>query len=212
MVLLHRQASGLFSFLEYRAQPGGDLNLLFQGDYIRNQVNTSALVKNLSFENHPLHLFLHDGKLAFLTKEVDEILDISKPTQSLRQSKVLEEGIDHATIPAISLGQGNNLIPGNVNQVSILYLSSFFLFVWRSNKPIAVPFTRWAIREAIPMALAKRQIPELTAKDLKLMELAAKHESLFARQLLIDRGFIEAEPKYKQLGFDDVEQGGADGT
>ena len=44
------------------------------------------------------------------------------------------------------------------------------------------------------------------------MELAAKHESLFARQVLIDRGFVEAELKNKQLGFDDVDQGGTDDT
>lgn len=62
------------------------------------------------------------------------------------------------------------------------------------------------------MALVKRQTPELTAEDLKLMELVAGHESLFARQLLIERGFLEDTPVNKQLGFDDVNQGGANGT
>jgi len=176
-----------------------------------NQLNTSALVKSLSFEEHPLHVFLHNGKIAFLTKEVGEILGISKPRQSLRQSNTLQEGIDFATIPAISLEQGNKLLPRNVNHISILYLSGFFLFVLRSNKPIAVPFTRWAIREAIPTAMVKQKPTEVTNEDIKLMELAAKRKSEFARQLLIDRGFVEATLQNKQLGFDDVDQGGDNG-
>ena len=90
-----RQASGLFSFL--KTSPSLVVTLIFYpGDYTMNQNNTSELVKSLSFENHPLHMFLLYGKPAFLTKEVGEILGISKPTQSVRQSKVLEEGIDHA--------------------------------------------------------------------------------------------------------------------
>jgi prophage antirepressor-like protein len=178
MVLQHRQASGLFSFLEYIAPPGGDLNLA-SGDYTMNHVNTSALVKSLSFEEHPLHVFLFNGKIAFLTKEVGEILDISSPTQSLRQSKTLESGVDYDTISTLLLGEVNNLFTSIGNHASILYLSGFFLFVLRSNKPIAILFTRWAIQEAIPMALAKRQTPELTPEDLKQMELAAKHEGLF---------------------------------
>ncbi len=157
-------------------------------------------------------MFLLYGKLAFLTKEVGEILGITKPRQSLRQSSTLEEGIDYETIPTVSLGQDNNLLPCNVNHVSVLYLSGFFLLVLRSNKPIAVPFTRWVIREAIPIALEKNKPKEITTEDIKLMELAAKHESLFARQVLIDCGFVEAELKNKQLGFDDVDQGGTDDT
>jgi hypothetical protein len=36
---------------------------------------------------------------------------------------------------------------------------------------------------------------------MKLMELAAKHKSAFARQLLIDRGFPEVQPDTKQLSL-----------
>ena len=168
----------------------------------------NQLIQELSFENQPLHVFQHDGKIAFLTKEVGEILGISKPTNSLSASKTLQSGVDYATIPAISLGESTKNVPVSGNHVSILYLSGFFLFVLRSNKPIAVPFTRWAIREAIPMAITMRKPPELTKDDMKLMELAAKHKSEFARQLLIDRGFLEAEAQNKQLSFDNKPQGG----
>jgi prophage antirepressor-like protein len=214
MVLRHRQASGLFSFLG-SALPDGDPNLC-SGDYTMNEKNTSELVKSLSYEEHPLHVFLYDGKIAFLTKEVGEILGILKPTQSVRQSKTLQEGIDHATIPAISLGQGNSLFPRNVNHVSILFQSGFFLYVLRSNKEISVEFTRWVIREAIPIAMEKPKALELTKDIFKLMELSSKHKCPFAKQLLIDKGFIEAPEKNKQITIDDIDllddsgQGGDD--
>ena len=173
-------------------------------------INTSELVKSLSFEEHPLHVFRYQDKVAFLAQEVGNILDISKPTDTLRRSKAAESAVDYDLIPAVSLPLGGNFLPSHTQHVSILYLSGFFLFVLRSNKPIAVPFTRWVIREAIPIALEKKKPKDVTQEDLKLMELAAKHESLFARQILIERGFIEATPKNKQLTIDDAE-GGDDG-
>jgi prophage antirepressor-like protein len=208
MVRLHRQASGLFSFLG-SALPDGDPNLC-SGDYTMNEKNMSELVKSLSFEDHPLHVFLHDGKIAFLTQEVGEILGISKPTQSLRQSKTLQDGIDYATISTATLGAGNNLFPAHQNHASILYLSGFFLFVLRSNKPIAVRFTRWVIREAIPIALEKQKPSEPTKDDFKLMELASKHKCPFAHRLLIDKGYIPSKLLNKQLEFGDVDSGGDD--
>ncbi len=168
----------------------------------------SSLVKTLSFENHPLNVFLYRGKIAFLTREVGEILGISRPTNSLSASKALEDGTDYTTIPAVSLGVSTKNVLTSNNPVSILYLSGFFLFVLRSNKPIAIPFTRWTIREAIPLAMAKREPPKVTTEDIKLMELHAKHKNAFARQVLIERGFIE-NPDNKQLSFDDA--GNTDG-
>lgn len=199
-----------FSHFWRSAPPGGDPNLYF-GDYTMTELTTSELINSLSYEDHPLHVFLHDGKIAFLTKEVGEILGILKPTSSLSASKTLENGVDYATISTLSLGEGKNFLPSSGNHVSILYLSGFFLFVLRSNKPIAIPFTRWAIREAIPMAMAPKKPKEVTQEDIKLMELAAKHKSPFAKQLLIDRGFIEAPEQNKQMTTDDFDQGGENG-
>ncbi len=156
-------------------------------------------------------MFLLYGKPAFLAQEVSTILEISKPTDTLRRSKALESAIDYDIIPAVSLPLGGKFLPTYTQHVAILYLSRFFLFVLRSNKPIAMPFTRWAIREEIPMAMMKNDPPEVTKDDLKLMELASKHKSKFVKQLLIQRGFVEASSGNKQLSFGDdgeVSKGG----
>ena len=171
-----------------------------------NQINTSALIKDLSFESHPIHVFLYNGKLSFLTKEVGAILGISQPTKSLNSSKTLQSGVDYDTISTILIPEKEKYSLSDVNHVSILYLSGFFLFVLRSNKPLAVPFIRWTIREAIPFALENRQQPAIEFKSsdiVKMMELSSRYQCAFSRQKLIDLGFIESNPKNKQLDFDD---------
>lgn len=163
------------------------------------------LINELSFEDQPIHVFEYDGKIAFLAQQVGQILDIKDASKSVRQSKALEKSTDYDVIPTTTLHLTDKLSVRYGEQapfVTILYLSGFFLFVLRSNKDIAVPFTRWAIREAIPQAFQQKPHPEFSNKELlKVFELESRG-SLFAHKLLTDMGYIATEPKQKQLTID----------
>lgn len=62
--------------------------------YTMTQQNTSELFKSLSFEDHPLHVFLYDGNIAFLALQVADVLGIQNVSHGLRESKSLVEGVD----------------------------------------------------------------------------------------------------------------------
>ena len=167
---------------------------------------SNQIIKQLSFQDHPIHLFLFNGQVAFLAQQVGDVLGIQNVSRSIRESKVTEEGVDFDIVSSKSLEATTKnvfALPDNTDKVAILYQSGFFLFVLRSNKPMAVPFTRWTIREAIPQAFHQRELPELSEKVyLKLVELEMKG-SLFAKQALVDHGHKSAPERNKQLSFDD---------
>ena len=107
----------------------------------------NSFIKELSFEDHPIHVFEINGKIAFIALEVANILGIKDVMSSLQELEALEKSVDYDTIPtAILAGKGNfPFLQGNI--VSVLYLSGFFLFVPMSNKPIAAPLVRWIVKQ-----------------------------------------------------------------
>jgi len=162
--------------------------------------------KVLSFENHPIHVLKFNGKSVFLANEIGRVLGVKEPLKSLKQSKAIEEGVDFALIPSKMLDVADRYSVTSAPIVTILYESGLFLFIIRSNMPIAVPFTRWVIREAIPLALQASQpqdkIEYSSREVLSLMALEVKG-SEFARAELKRLGLT---PNQEQLT---LSQGGA---
>lgn len=158
-------------------------------------------VKELIFQYQPIHVFEHDGKIAFLAQQVGYILDIKDPRRTIQRSKSLETGVDFDVIPTDLIPEADKMSVSGQNRVTILYLPGFFLFVLRLNSIIAVPFTRWAIREAIPQAFESRQKKELSEDMLYKMISQERQGSLFARKILTDHGYMAAPEQNKQLTF-----------
>ncbi len=154
-------------------------------------MNNHPTVTELTFQTDPIHLFEHDGKIAFIAQEIAKVLGIANPTQSLAQSKALEQGVDYDVLPPSVLPETHNLLVSNTSRVTILYDSGFFLFVIRSNKDVAIPFIRWAIREAIPQAFQKLQVPELSQKTLVDLVKEERQGSAIARAMLAAHGWID---------------------
>jgi len=180
----------------------------------------SEFIQTLNFESNPITVYLIDGQPAFLLSEIAAVLGLKNPSKNIRESKALERGVDYDLFPANWLGNpANSLI--NVNQkfvqnpitagepgsnaprgdVLVLYPSGLFLFIIRSNKPVAAPFTRWVIREAIPKALFQANLDEgieyQPKEVLTLMALETKG-SEFARAELERLGLA---PSNKQLAL-----------
>ena len=176
----------------------------------------NSLVKELFFEGQPLHVFEYEGKIAFIAQEVADILGIKDAAASCRDSKALEKSIDYEIISAKFLGanEKNSFAlggsRGNIDKITILFLSGFFLFVLRSNKPIAVPLSRWAIREAIPQAFEKKNLEELPY-DIKVKLVKEERQgSGIARHILSLHGWIDPYAD-KQLTFGDTKPDGPTG-
>lgn len=168
-------------------------------------------IQELSFQEQPIHIFEYDGKIAFLAQEVGQVLDIQNVSRTIQRSKALETGIDYDVIPSNNLDLTTKKVvrlPGDAPKVTILYLSGFFLFVLRSNSLLAAPFTRWAIREAIPQAFVKRQAPELSEKTLVQLVKEERQGSGIARQMLSVHGWIDPMAN-QQLSFSDSFNGGS---
>ena len=146
-----------------------------------------SVFKELSYEGKPVHVFEYNGRRAFLAQEIAAVLGIKQPAKSLRASKTLEKGLDYDVVPAknielrekFSLGYGKN-----APLLAILYESGIFLFILHSNKPIAVPFSRWVIRSAIPSALRRENASVLDVFDTDVtlslvpQKAAAVHSSV----------------------------------
>ncbi len=167
-------------------------------------MNNQSAVTELLFQTDPVHVFEYDGKIAFLAQEIGDILGILKVSKSIRGSNALEEGVDYAVIPTNTLDLSNQKLlryGKKAPKVIILYLSGFFTFVLRSNKDIAVPFNRWATREAIPQAFQKRQVPEITEKGLIQLVGEERRGSAIARVMLAAHGWSDPTAP-KQLTID----------
>lgn len=127
-----------------------------------------SISKELSYEGKPIHVFEYNGRTTLLAQEVATVLGIQNVSRSLRDSTVLEEGTDYDVVPVknIELTTENVFSIGkNAPNAALFYESGVFLFAIRSNKPMAVPFTRWVIREAIPMAMAAADMSVLSLFD-----------------------------------------------
>ena len=158
-------------------------------------------VTELFFQTDPVHVFEYDGKIAFLAQQVGDILGINQPSRSIRESKALEKSVDYDVIPAHLVPKREKLSLQTAKHVTILYLSGFFTFVLRSNKDIAIPFNRWATREAIPQAFQKRQVPELSERTLVQLVKEERQGSGIARQVVASRGWTDPTAN-KQLTTD----------
>ena len=116
-------------------------------------MNNHQTVKEFFFQTDPIHIFEYNGRIAFLAQDTGAVLGISDVNKGVRQSKVLEKGVDYDVASVNLLPETDKLSVSDAPRVTVLHISGFFLFVLRSNKDIAIPFTRWAIREAIPLAM-----------------------------------------------------------
>ncbi len=192
---------GFWAFLIFGEglQPSGYLNLC-SGDYTMTDKNTAVLVKSLVYAERPLHVFLYNERIAFLTREVGAILDIPEPTGSMNRSRTLETDFDYDIIPAASFPDREGLNLAGVNHVSILYLSGFFSFVIRSRVSLVMPFIRWAILE-IPLTYPSECFSDLIRGTRRLLRLSIEQSQgmdqnmLLASQLLIDQGYLDADPE-----------------
>ncbi len=177
---------------------------------------TAVLVKSLVYAERPLHVFMYNERIAFLTREVGAVLDNPKPIKTVDRSRTLEIGFDYNIIPAASFPdrEGLNLI--GVNHVSILYLSGFFSFVIRSRVPLVMPFIRWAILE-IPLTYPSECFSDLIRDTRRLLRLSIEQiqgmdqNMLLANQLLVDQGYLDADAGAGQPDYGRNAQGGDHG-
>ena len=117
---------------------------------------------SFSFEKHPIHAFLHDGKPAWIAQEVAAAVGIVDASKALRDSPTTERPADYEVISPELLqptgkvpagGPGFTVKPGT-GAVTILYESGLYALVLRSNKPAAMRFTRWVVRDVLPQIRA----------------------------------------------------------
>ena len=156
----------------------------------------------LTFEGKPIHAFLHGNKPAWLASEVGNLLDIQRPNNVLSQSKLVERGTDWDVLPASVVGASTiyGLAP-TTDKVTVLFESGLYAFVLRSNKPAAIRFTRWVIREVLPTLREQglyAMLPQefqgdafSTAQLIKLIELAGKGNA-WAERILTAKGLHPA--------------------
>ena len=172
-------------------------------------MNSKSLVQELIYEDQPIHMFEYNKEPAFLAQQVGDVLGVKDVARGVRDSKSLEKRIDYDVILANFFRATVNFpvalrdsLSETTDKITILYLSGFFLFVLRSNKDIAVPFTRWAIREAIPEAFVQKQkqVPDLAPKELIQLVKEERQGSGIARQVLKNQGWIDPLAN-KQLTF-----------
>ncbi len=130
------------------------------------------LIETLLFQTHPVHLFEYNGQPAFIAQEVGRVLEIKDASKSVRQSKAIEKPTDYEFIPIHSICLTDELSATYEKKaplVTILYLSGLIMFVVRTNKKIAIPFIRWVIRKAIPLALKQKPALELSQKTRAML-------------------------------------------
>ncbi len=160
-------------------------------------METLPMIKNLDYDDHPLHIFEYQGKVAFLAQEVANILNIKNPSKSIRSSDNMTEGEDYLIAPtkSIDLKVRETLRYGKkAPKVAILFESGFYKFVLRSTKPKANPFYQWVCNEALPMLRhmiyqQKEQLPHTALMGILAEE---RKGSLYARKILNDHGFQTA--------------------
>ncbi len=86
----------------------------------------TQIIKELFFQKQPIHIFIFNDRVAFLAQQVGDILGTQKVSRSLRDSKILEEGVDFDIISSKSLELSTqNVLSSSKNapQVAILYRS-----------------------------------------------------------------------------------------
>lgn len=113
------------------------------------------------FQTDPVHLIRFDSKLALLAEEVADIVGIQNIEDDLRQSRILEKGVDWNTVPENLLAAECQELTAYLeqrfkssSQIAILFLSGFFLHVPLSGKPISISLTRWMLSDVVPIAFS----------------------------------------------------------
>jgi prophage antirepressor-like protein len=132
----------------------------------------SQLIETLLFQTHPVHLFEYNGKPAFIAQEVGQILELKDASKSVRQLRAVKEPTDYDVIPVNTICLTDKLSATYEKQaplITILYLSGLIMFVARTNKKTAIPFIRWVIQKAIPLALKQKPALELSQKTRAML-------------------------------------------
>ena len=173
-------------------------------------MNPQLSIPLLSFEGKPIRPFMYQDQPAFLASEVGLCLGLTDVSKSLRQSKMTEAGQDYAVVHPSTLGvtESESVTPF-VSAVTILFESGLYALVLRSDKPAAIRFTRWIIREVLPeirktgnysLEAAGLDRESLTpANVLKLMDLE-RRGSAYARSILLGLGLSPTEEVGKEVG------------
>lgn len=168
-------------------------------------METLPMIQSFDYEDHPIHIFDHQGKVAFLAQEVANVIGIKNLTKSIRSSDHMTEGEDYLVIPSNSIDLTNRELityGKKAPKVTILFESGFYKFVLRSTKPLANSFFQWVCNGALPglrqmIYQNKEKLPHTALMGILAEE---RKGSLYARKILNDYGYNPApkllpEPK-----------------
>ncbi|MBN1604728.1 MAG: hypothetical protein JW915_24175 [Chitinispirillaceae bacterium] len=106
---------------------------------MQNKTGTNLI--NFSFENKEIRTVFENNVIWFCAKDVCEILDMDTKTNIRNHlQKVPDEW------------KGNNQIntPGGIQDLLFLSEPGLNFFLFRSNKPKALPFQKWLAKDVIP--------------------------------------------------------------
>jgi len=155
------------------------------------------------FEGHPIHPFLHNGQPAWETGEVAAALGMADAAKGVRESPITEKGLDYDVAQSEILPwKRKNRLQGQSRAVTILYESGLYALVLRSNKPAAMRFTRWVVRDVLPeiratgsFSLARVGLDRDKLEPGTLIKLLDQERkgSRYARDILDSLGLRPAE-------------------
>ncbi|MCP4158084.1 MAG: hypothetical protein GY757_60835 [bacterium] len=146
---------------------------------------SNQLIERCPFNDYPIHVFRINDQVAFIARQLDKVLGFRNAAESIQDIPLAKKGIDYDIIPPYIIDRPARKIIRSFaenNRVVILYQSGLFILVLRSDKPLAVPFTRWMLREVIPCGLEHvRPIAvECTREEFeKMLDLATNHYHFF---------------------------------
>ena len=83
-----------------------------------------------------------NGEVLFIAKDICDILDLSNPTEALRE-------LDEDEKNTLRISEGIHRGRGNPN-VNVINESGLYTLLLRSNKEEAKPFRRWVTHEVLP--------------------------------------------------------------
>ena len=105
-----------------------------------------------NFEGSPIHAFFLSDKPAWLAAEIGGVLGLKDGAKGARESHVTEKGLDYDVVSSEILpswrSDSDRKTPAR--PVTVLFESGLYALVLRSDKPAAIRFTRWVIRDVLP--------------------------------------------------------------
>ena len=178
----------------------------------------------ITFEEHRLYFFKYKNENCLLAKDVGAALGIVEASNTLRNSEMVEKGIDYDIVDSNMLevtgqnpvtmsksgvvtGQNPVTLSPTSGKVAIVYQSGLWALIYRSNKKSAVDFKRLVIREIIPAWFAEKYkaLPETDRKPdfegLCILSERAANGCELSKYILIDAGFTldgDIPPEYME--------------